>query len=484
MHHDWDMLIGEAALRAVLPGHYAIYRRPVQGAIGLFIGLLTPSQRAVLMEQQALLPGSAGPAQRLALLARSCPALHKLGQSLARDRRLSADFRDCLQQLESFPPTVAMDVIRKTLTDELGPLENLGVTLMPTALAEASVAVVVPFQWAEGGEYRQGVFKILKPGVAERLTYELNLLERVGNYLDERCAEFGIPAIDYRGTFDQISEKLRNEIQFDREQRHLRMAAQFYAEDSAVHIPALFPFCTPRVTTMEIIQGDKVTDHSLKGYCKLRLADQVIHALIARPFLAQMPHSFFHADPHAGNLLYTQDGRLAILDWSLVGRLSQRHRGAVVRIMLAALSLDRKVITEILSDLNISPHCSRPALESVVRGRLQRIRQWHLPGITWLTGLLDEAVQSAGLGLEGDLVLFRKTLYSLQGVLTDIGAPAQLNDLVLVREFVLQLIRELPARWIAPFSSRSFASRLSSADLLNLMLTFPLTLKRHWISLD
>lgn len=476
-----ELLTGEAALNSVLPSAYAHYRRPVQGALGVFLNALKPVYRNSLFEQQAMLPPSATAAQRLALLARSCPALHKLGQSLARERRLSANFRHQLQQLESFPPIMAMDVLHQELSSELGPLEALGIRLMPQALAEASVSVVVPFVWANGEKQcRQGVFKVLKPGIAERLTHELDLLEKVGAYLDERCMAFKIPRIDYGTTFEHVRQKLNKEVRLDLEQQHLRMASDFYAGDSYVQIPELFPFCTSRVTAMERVWGQKVTDHQLEGHAQEQLAERVIRTLIARPVLSQRPQSFFHADPHAGNLMFSRDGRLAILDWSLVGWLGEREKIAMVQILLNALTMDSQAILDILMDLNMSKRCNPEALKSVVQHGLEQIRQLRLPGFDWLTEMLDEAVQHAGLGLRADLVLFRKTLHSLEGVVADIGASPGAADRVLLREFIVQMTREWPLRWLKPFFSRSFATRLSSADLVGLTLSLPLALGRFW----
>jgi ubiquinone biosynthesis protein len=480
MKQCFELMIGEAALSAVLPESYSHYRLPIKGALGLFIESLNPAHRADIFQRQALLPLSAPPAQRLALLARSCPALHKLGQSLARERRLPAEFRRHLQQLESIAPEWDIELLRRELTRELGPLERLGVTLLSPALAEASVAIVVPFQWNRNGDdILQGVFKMLKPGIAERLAYELDLLGKVGAYLDERCAEFGIPRIDYQGTFEQVRDKLQHEVRLDQEQRHLAMAAEFYAGDDRVQIPKLFPFCTPRVTAMERIWGNKVTDHALEGYGQARLAERVIRSLIARPVLSRAPKAFFHADPHAGNLFLTDQGRLAILDWSLVGWLGERECTAMVQLLLAAVSLDPQRITRILLDLNVSRNCNPPALKSVVDTWLKQIRQLRLPGFNWLTGMLDEAVQQAGLGLAADLMLFRKTLHSLEGVIADIGAPPNAADQVLMREFLLQFAREWPLRWIKPLFSRSYATRLSSADLIAFLAALPLTLGRY-----
>ena len=69
---------------------------------------------------------------------------------------------------------------KRSLLRELGPLEHLGITLLPPAIAEASVAVVIPFKEAGDHLPHGGVFKILKPGIEERLKLELDLPARAG----------------------------------------------------------------------------------------------------------------------------------------------------------------------------------------------------------------------------------------------------------------------------------------------------------------
>src|SRR6516162_9353966 len=190
---NWGLRIDEGAIASVLPDEYARFRRPVLGALTTFLESLPAGHQAAVLAGQAALPPTAPASERLFVLARSCPALHKLGQILARDRRLSPELRQHLQGLESLPPSTPLGAVQATLAQELGPLDRLGVTLEPPALAEASVAVVIPFRGDRGERPRQGVFKVLKPGIEERLDQELAVLERVGSYLDEKCHEFGIP---------------------------------------------------------------------------------------------------------------------------------------------------------------------------------------------------------------------------------------------------------------------------------------------------
>ena len=77
---------------------------------------------------------------------------------------------------------------------------------------------MIPFQRTdEAGKYEpEGVFKVLKPGIDERLEFELELLGQVGSYLDERCEALKIPHLDYEEAFEQVREKLLWEIRLGR----------------------------------------------------------------------------------------------------------------------------------------------------------------------------------------------------------------------------------------------------------------------------
>jgi ubiquinone biosynthesis protein len=475
----WAALLDEAAIASVLPEVYARFSRPVQDSLAVFLeGLPAPHQAAILTDQ-ASLPACATVSARLGLLARSCPALHKLGQILARDQRLLPELRQHLQELESLPPSVPLKTIHAILAQEFGLLSSRGVTLMPPALAEASVAVVIPFRdnrGPRGEQPRDGVFKILKPGVAERLEQELELFERVGCHLDQRCEDFGIPHLEYQESFQQVRDKLRHEIRLDLEQHQLLRARILYQDEPRVQIPTLFDLCTPRVTAMERVTGGKVTAHSLdSGSDKRRLTELVAEALIARPIFAKASHALFHGDPHAGNLFFTQDGRLAILDWSLVGSLGERERVALVQVLLGAMTCHAERIVSALEGLTERQLVDRPALEAVVHAWLERALRGQFPGFTWLMGLLDEAVQTARLRVGSDLLLFRKALHTLEGVLADIGAGENRIDQVLLGKFLLYLAMEWPQRWLTLPSSRAFATRLSTIDLAELTLRLPLT---------
>ncbi len=482
---DWNSLLDETALAALLPEAYARFARPVREGLVLFLSELPEKAQFAIVSKQTSLPLTASISERLALLARSCPVLHKLAQVLARDQRLAPELREHLRELESLPPTVPENLIHNELVKELGPLERLGIQLSPPALAEASVAVVIPFVALEPKDRNSasgGVFKLLKPGIEDRLELELELLSQVGAHFDRKLIELDIPAMDYEELFEQIREKLRHEVCLDQEQCNLLQAADVFADQPLVHIPALLPHCTPRVTAMERIEGVKVTDRRFADPLESRqLAELIVHALVAGPIFSRGDHAMFHADPHAGNLMATHDKRLAILDWSLVGFLGEPERLAIVQMVQSAITLDARRIAEILESLNTSTRVDSSALYAIVQASLKQIRQGRLPGLAWLVDLLDDAVHVAGLRVASDLMLMRKSLHTLEGVVAEIGDGAVELDDVLMNDFLRNFARELPRRYVAEPSSRDFATRISNLDLMHLWLSGPTTVARYWL---
>lgn len=476
---DGQALAEALGLAEIVPEAHAAYQPLVVDAVLFFLGRLTPARLDAITAEQWALPLSTPPTRRLGLVLRRCPTLHKLGQMLARDRRLTPELRQNLQELESLEPTTPLEGILALIRQEWA--QVAGLELGTTALAEASVAVVVPFIWhkGDGSEPCRGVFKVLRPGIEEQLHEELAIWSALGGYLEERCAELGLPVLDYRNTLDSLRRLLAREIQLDHEQVHLARAAAFHTHSLGVIIPELLPFCTARMTAMARVDGCKVTDSGGSSAQRRQLAETLIDALVAKPFWQSAPPvAVFHADPHAGNVLVTPDGRLAILDWALVTTLSKAQCVAVVQAVASALMQDQTGLVQALASLGRS---SDPAaLRVAAYGGLRQVRRGVFPGFDWLMGLLDGLGTAGAIQFPEELTLFRKTLLTLSGVVDDISAEVSI-DSVLIRSALIQCCREWATRGMAPFESREFGTHLSNADWLRLWANLPVTAIRYWI---
>ena len=307
------------------------------------------------------------------------------------------------------------------------------------------------------------------------------MLREVGEHLGDRCVALGIPQLEYREVFDLLREKLATEVVLEEEQRHLEQAAETYVCQPDVLVPRLYPFCSGRVTAMERIDGHKVTERGDQNPVdRRRVGELIVEAMIAGPILSQARRATFHADPHAGNLFVTDDRRLAILDWSLTGTLGECERVAMTQMILGGLSLSAGQIRSGLLDLDHNKQVDVHALEAVIHDWLKRIRGGVLPGFSWLMGMLDDAVLRARLRAKTDLILFRKALLTLDGVLADVSAGVCVDEL-LASHFLRRLAGEWPRRFLAPPHCRAFQTRLSNEDLTLLLLRLPSTPARAWV---
>jgi ubiquinone biosynthesis protein len=474
--------IDPQALAAVVPDCYAEFRPIVADGLTFFLQHLRPARLAEILEAQAELPADADLPRRLVLFLHACPALHKIGQVVARDRHLDPGLRRHLQQLESLEPRTPFEELRPTLRRELAPAaKRYRIRVAERHLAEGSVAVVVPLTWSDLDDRadappRHGVAKLLKPGVAERLDEDLAILGRLAGHLEERSAAYGLPPLAYRDLLAEVAELLTHEVRLRQEQARLRQARAQFAGQSAVLVPELLPFCTDALTAMERVYGRKITDPNAAGPWRgPALFRTVVRALLSGVLFSREASALFHGDPHAGNLLVTRDGRLALLDWSLAGQLTPGDRIRMSQILLGGWAVDALRVADAVGGLaRGGQHLVRRPVEAALAEL-----GWHkTPGPGWVVGLLD-GLSRAGVRFPPRLLLFRKAFLTLQGVLNDL-CPACSLDAVLLADALVELAWEAPRRCWKPPDDRDYGTHLSSADLLELALRTPTALARFW----
>jgi ubiquinone biosynthesis protein len=252
---------------------------------------------------------------------------------------------------------------------------------------------------------------------------------------------------------------------------------------SSVIVPEVYEFSTPRLTAMRRIGGTKVTDaDALSAVGRRKLGNTIIKTLLAHPLWSAAPRTIFHADPHAGNLFATDDGKLAILDWSLVGHLAKNDRVQLAQILLGAFTLDASRIRQAVDEL-AQGRTEEAALADIVDQHLARLREGAWPGLSWAARLMNEAVTRARCRFTGDLLMFGKVLRMLEGVVADVS-PECRPDRVLIAAFLRQLAREWGQRPFATPFSRHFATHFSNLDIAQLLASTPFIGSLRWTSLQ
>lgn len=116
----------------------------------------------------------------------------------------------------------------------------------------------------------------------------------------------------------------------------------------------------------------------------------------------------------------------------------------------------------------------------VAADALRVLRRGAAPGLSWLLALLDRAALEGGTRFAPDLLLFRKSLLTLDGVVRDL-APRYPMGLDVALAGLRHLVKEWPARLLASPTSRTFATHLSNLDLLSLAWLAPARVRNFWL---
>lgn len=430
-------------LEALVPDQYAQWRPLVHDAMLFFASHLSSARLAPKLVEQMDLPPDTNPEQRLLRLIAKVPGLQKLGQVLARNKHLPPPLRKALSELENGISDVNADRVRAIIQNELGPrLDAHAVKIEPSIFSEASVSAVVRFTWHNPVAKRRerGVFKVLKPYIPACFAEDMDLLAQLAKHFGAKHSRYGFAPHVLPDTFNDVRRLLQHEVDFTREQATLLKEARLYNSVSGVRVPRVIqPLCTPKITAITEEHGKKITDAVLRmpPWRRAYVSEQLVDALIAVPLFAPTGDVMFHADPHAGNLLYDRRrGELVILDWALTEHLRRAERRHLAMLFVMIFLRDPIGASDAILALSPAGGRREKSKARIIRDSVTRFLNAlpvkRIPSAVDAMGLL-ESIAFEGVRLPASLVMFRKALFTLDGILHDIGAPDFSMESVMAR---------------------------------------------------
>ena len=418
-------------------------------------------------------------------LALHFPSLHKVGQVVARRPDIDPDLKKWLVGLEKGSYGSQLAQLITQIEEELSSLSEAdAVTVIPEMVAEASVAAVIPFRWRSRDSQTtgQGVFKLLRAQVGEKLEEELQALQDTAEFLDNNRERFGLHQLKLAELIGELADDLRKEIDLVAEQQRLVEALEVYRDDRKVHIPELLPFCTPRMTAMKFFNGLTVGELALPDRQAFELADLVCRSIICTPLFCKDDRALFHGDPHAGNILTIQreDSErrdIVLIDWTLAGFLSRAQRMLIMRLLLGILKSDSddiaRAIIGLAHDRSSGYGADIRALRSDIENHLQLTSKSTDDPLVKVFRLLEHAALQ-GISFPSELVLYRKAFFTLEGVLNDIHPGFVMADSVerYLRDLLIKEFPQRSAAWFTPQmdDAASYRSLVSTSDLQSLLV--------------
>jgi ubiquinone biosynthesis protein len=341
------------------------------------------------------------------------PTFVKFGQIMSlRPDLLPAPLLKELSKLQDEVPPVPRTEIETVIEESFGsPLDEVFTIFDAEPIAAASLSQV-----HRGVLKDMGLIvcaKIQRPGIRKKIQRDLDIMAAIAERLHERSEDLQV--YDLPNLVRVTRKNLMRELDFLREARNMKIA-RAYASDTDIYVPEVYDsHCSERILVMEYMLGTKLKDMDPSRLEDPEtLAKQGLEAAIKQIF----EDGFFHADPHPGNLLITEQKGLCLLDWGMAGRLTEKDRYELIDLLKAVVDKDSDAMLHAV--LRMSSEKEAIDTRSLERDLLDILDSYYAVPIKDLNmGQLLLAVTSLlrqyRLKLPPDLVIMVKALVTAEG---------------------------------------------------------------------
>ncbi|MBB5940470.1 ubiquinone biosynthesis protein [Xanthomonas arboricola] len=344
------------------------------------------------------------------------PTFVKLGQVLAtRVDLLPPEWIDELGELQNAAPALDYPQILPQLIEALGEEPTaIFARLEETPLAAASLAQTHR-AWLHDGT--AVVIKVRRPGIREVIEADLRLLARLAEIVEARAPD--LKRYHPAAVVHQFTLSLRRELDFAGECRNAeRIAANFQGHDEIVIPRVHWQWTCETLNVQDFVAG--IGGRDLAGVEAAGLDRRQLARTGAEIVLKMvLEDGCFHADPHPGNIFYLPGERIAVIDFGMVGRISEQRRYQVVQLLHGLVTQDAEAVADILlewTDGEVEVDEARLQLE--IAAFVDQYRGVPLKDLRVgaMLGDVTALLRQHALALPADLALMIKTFLTLEGV--------------------------------------------------------------------
>ncbi len=357
-----------------------------------------------------------GPAERTRLMLEQLGTTFvKLGQVLAsRTDLLPPEWIEEFSKLHATVTPVPFDELRGQVEKDLAMApEELFESFETEPLAAGSIAQVHRAVMPDG---RKVVLKIRRPGIRARVEADLRLLRRLAELLEDEVSE--LRRYRPRRIARQFARTMKAELNLVVEAKNVQAIASNLEENDKVVLPEVIEeYTRERLLVMTLMEGQRA-DEWIRGERSFHVDPARIAAIGAEVILKMVfVDGLYHADPHPGNVQLMPGNRIGLLDFGMVGRLSDGRRREFAALMIAVAERDEEALTEVLLGWSDGGTVDTDLLTQDASALLDRFQGVALKNLD-ITGLLldmSEVMRENNLAFPADVSMLIKVFISLEG---------------------------------------------------------------------
>ena len=284
-------------------------------------------------------------------------------------------------------------------------------------LASGSIAQTHLATIKVGSIDRKVVVKVQRKDLDKRVKEDLIIMKDLYKKLESKLD--GIESFNFGEIIEEFSLSLNKEIDFEVEKNNIKKYRKLNIKENDLLSPDVYDsYSSKKVLTLEYIEGKSIRSVFEKKSNKRKdMAQKIIEAYVNQMFT----YGYFHADPHPGNIFVDKDLNIYLLDFGIVGNLSENYRYQIMKIFLGASFGEVKLITDAIIGMGLLEFDSKKIGD--FEKRIQRLldkymvmslNQMKLSDLItdFYTLLVDYSIK-----IPSELTSFAKTVLILEGLI-------------------------------------------------------------------
>ena len=342
------------------------------------------------------------------------PVYIKLGQWLSsRADILPQPYLEELSKLQDQVPAAPFDQVKPIIENDIGQINEKFDNINPVPISGASLGQV--YRGSISGH--QIVVKVKRPGIEKIVKEDLEVLKKILPL----ALRFVDPNLRFsaKAMLSQFIETIHEEMDYTNESKNLKQIKHDLKKNTKVIIPSVYDdYSSENILTMEYIPGIKITNVKVldeKGIDRQKLVVDV-HKVF---FTMLLRYSLFHADPHPGNISVSDDGKLILYDYGMVGRLNNETRMRLIRLYLALVEKDPPRTVNAMNDLGmLTPDFNRSVIEKGIELTVQAMhgRKPEEMEVQSLMELANRTMSKFPFVLPKNLALYMRMASIIEGI--------------------------------------------------------------------
>ncbi|MBI4140741.1 AarF/ABC1/UbiB kinase family protein [Candidatus Woesearchaeota archaeon] len=362
----------------------------------------------------------------------------KLGQLLSmRPDLIPPEYCEEFKRLRDDTTPLQFSTIKSTIEKEFRqPIQRLFKTIEKTPLGSASVAQVHKATLHNG---KNVVIKIQRPNLKQQFEEDTDILYYLAHKIEQRLKKNTFNPIAIIQEFERYT---KNELNFVIEATNIDKFYHNFKDSKTIIIPKVhWLYTKTNILVIDYLDGTKLSEaKKLSTKDKKIIAERIMDASLKQLF----EYRTFHADLHPGNILVMQNNTIGLLDFGIVGTLSQEQLNQMLRVYANILNNDTDQVVETL--LSIGQQSTTETNIEAFKADITNIMQWWYGvapekiRITQLQYHLFQTCVKHHINIASEFILFGKSAMTSEGTCIEINPD--FNFVQHAQPKIIQLLRK------------------------------------------